>query len=77
MWSFGWLTRLCSPFLKIFWADISKNLELFCSPALSAAGIGTEVPVQVDFKGDIETLRESHESPDRVSRSALLVAHPA
>ena len=26
---FGWLTRLGSPFLKIFWADISKNLKFF------------------------------------------------
>ncbi len=28
---FGWLTRLGSPFLKIFWADISKNLKFFCA----------------------------------------------
>jgi thioredoxin reductase (NADPH) len=26
---FGWLTRLGSPFLKIFWTDISKNLKFF------------------------------------------------
>src|SRR5256885_8852992 len=29
MWSFGWLTRLGSPFLKIFWPDISKNSKIF------------------------------------------------
>src|SRR5437588_13052337 len=29
MWSFGWLTRLGSPFLKIFWPDISQNFENF------------------------------------------------
>jgi thioredoxin reductase (NADPH) len=28
---FGWLTRLGSPFLKIFWTDISKNLKFFRS----------------------------------------------
>ena len=29
--SFGWLTRLGSPFLKIFWANISKNFDFFPS----------------------------------------------
>jgi hypothetical protein len=28
---FGWLTRLGSPFLKIFLADISKNFDFFRS----------------------------------------------
>src|SRR5439155_5099667 len=38
MWGFGWLTRLGSPFLKIFWADISKNVEFFSARALKLPG---------------------------------------
>jgi len=38
---FGWLTRLGSPFLKIFWADISKNLKFcFCTGPETAPGAG-------------------------------------
>src|SRR5437762_2803251 len=34
MWSFGWLTRLGSSFLKIFWPDISKNSKKIPVPTL-------------------------------------------
>jgi hypothetical protein len=40
MWGFGWLTRLGSPFLKIFWTDISKNLKFFYKSPEIARGAG-------------------------------------
>jgi hypothetical protein len=71
---FGWLTRLRSPFLKIFWADISKNLKFFC------VGLKTDRQGRGGPAADaaaITTLRERRESLDRASCSILLVGHPA
>jgi hypothetical protein len=71
---FGWLTRLGSPFLKIFWADISKNLKFF------GAGPKTDPKGPADPAADAgatTTLRERRESLVRASCSTLLVRHPA
>src|SRR5438132_7418672 len=70
MWSFGWLTRLGSSFLKIFWPDISKNSGTDSKTA------GGKV-ISAGKAAATTLLREGHESLDRAPRSGLIVGHAA
>ena len=87
---FGWLTRLGSPFLKIFWADISKNFDFFRSEPETAPMRGESAlelrltkPLHYNRDGSAaetaasSTVGERRESLDRVCCSGLLVRHAA
>jgi hypothetical protein len=74
---FGWLTRLGSPFLKIFWADISKNLNFFRSDPETALVRGNLFPIPPADKAATTTVGERRESLHRARRSGLIVGHTA
>ena len=74
---FGWLTRLGSPFLKIFWADISKNLNFFCKGPEIAREAGENCSLIAADTAATTTVGERHESLDRACCSGLLVRHAA
>ena len=73
---FGWLTRLGSPFLKIFWADISKNFDFFRSEPETAPMRG-EIGSRI--AADTPKVFASGQPPLQPSRnrSGLLVRHAA
>jgi hypothetical protein len=75
---FGWLTRLGSPFLKIFWTDISKNLDFFLQGPLEIAReAGENCSLIAADTAVTTTVGERHESLDRACCSGLLVRHVA
>ena len=64
--SFGWLTRLCSPFLKFFWAHISKKNEIFSAFALQRLVAGKKTRCS---QGQLESI--SAQAPQAMTARAI------
>jgi len=72
---FGWLTRLGSPFLKIFWADISKNLKFFRSgpeTALEAREICSRIAADTRKRSRAGSRHYNRRGDAQIPRSGVL-----